>query len=676
MGYSPDEVVGRDAFSFVCPDDFDKAGGRFVELLENPGVANIQQFNIRLVASDGHLIPVEVRGNNRFDAPGVDGLILNMRDVTERDEATAALQASETRNRAILDSAADGILMLAADGRIESCNGAAERMFGRPLAEIVGAPISDLVASRSDLLHDDSLTVGDPESTGTTFIDIEGRAADGGHFPIEAAVSATAAAGGLSFTVVMRDVTEQREYERRLAHLALHDALTGLPNRRALLDRAETAIARAKRSGHLVAILFLDLDRFKIVNDSLGHEQGDRLLRLATERMQRSIRGSDTLARIGGDEFVVLCEGVDSVLSITDLAARLCTTLAEPFQLGENEAFVGGSIGVAVWDGDGTTPDDLLRRADTAMYRAKEGGRGRYELFDDAMQAWAVERLDFETSLRHAVPRGELILHYQPVVCLDSGVVDGFEALLRWNRPGRGLVPPVDFIGVAEETGLIGPIGAWVIDEACLQAAAWQQISGRPDLSMHVNVSSRQLGDRDIIDQVHNAVTANDLDPSTLVLEITESTFLDDAQRALEILTGLKSLGITLALDDFGTGYSSLTYLNSYPIDQIKIDRSFVAGVADRVRRGDPRCDHADRAHVRHGGGRRGAGEPRTGCGTRCARVPAGAGLLVLAARGGRDGDCAAHERCRPGQSLAARRGGAASHEPSTDPGVVVVPSL
>lgn len=579
LGYAPDEVVGRDAFAFVYPDDLDKAGGRFVELLENPGVANIQQFNIRLVSADGGLLPVEVRGNNRFDAPGVEGLILNMRDVTERNEATEALRASETRNRAILESAADGIVMLSADGRVESCNGAAERMFGRAASEMVGAPISDLVVVRSSALHDESLAETGSDRQGATFIDVEGRSADGGVFPIEAAVSAAASEGGVGFTVVLRDVTEQREYERRLAHLALHDGLTGLPNRRALLDRAETAIARARRSGQHVAVLFLDLDRFKVVNDSLGHEQGDRLLRLAAERMQSSIRESDTLARIGGDEFVVLCEGVDTVLSITELAARLCASLAEPFQLGESEAFVGGSIGVAVWDGGGTTADDLMRRADTAMYRAKEAGRGRYELFDDAMQAWAVERLDFETSLRHAVERDEMLLHYQPVVCLDTGAVDGFEALLRWERPGRGLVPPVEFIGVAEETGLIVPIGAWVIEEACRQAADWQRISGRPDLSMHVNVSSRQLGDRDIIDRVRRALTTHDIDPETLVLELTESVFLGDSQNALSVLTGLKSLGVKLSLDDFGTGYSSLTYLNTYPIDQIKIDRSFVAGL-------------------------------------------------------------------------------------------------
>ncbi len=576
LGYAVDEVVGRDAFSFVCPDDLDKAGGRFLELLERPGAANIQQFEVHLVASDGHLIPVEVRGNNRFDAPGVDGLILNMRDVTERHEAFEALRVSETRNRAILESAADGILMLSADGRIESCNGAAERMFGRTSAGMVGASIALLVPTRSEGLHDASLTSESADAGQARFVDLEGRRADGGVFPVEAAVSATASTGGLSFTVVLRDVTEQREYERQLAHQALHDALTGLPNRRALLDRAETAIARARRSGHLVSVLFLDLDRFKVVNDSLGHEQGDNLLRLAAERMLHSIRESDTLARIGGDEFVILCEDVESVLSITELAARLCTRLDEPFRLGESEAFVGGSIGIAIWDGGEATPDDLLRRADTAMYRAKEGGRGRYALFDEEMQAWAVARLDFETALRHAVARDEMVAHYQPVVNLTTGRVVGLEALVRWERPGHGLVPPGDFIAVAEETGLIVPIGAWVIDEACRQAGMWQRDFGQADLSMHVNLSSRQLMEPEVIDTVRTALETHGLDPTSLTLEITESIFLDDAPHALALLRELKDLGVRLALDDFGTGYSSLTYLHSYPIDEIKIDRSFV----------------------------------------------------------------------------------------------------
>jgi len=576
LGYPEESAVGMDAFAFVHPEDLEKVGGRFLEIVEDPDTPQIQQFEIRLIASDGNPIPVEVRGSNRFDTPGVGGLILNMRDVTERNEALAALRASEARTRAILDSAADGILMVGVDGRIESCNGAAERMFGRAEAEMVGEQISLLVPAGSERLHEASPRGVTADGGQTIYVDLEGRRAGGERFPIEATANAVSAAPTIGFTVVMRDVTERRELERRLAHQALHDELTGLPNRRAFLDRVEMAMARARRSGGLVALLFLDLDRFKVVNDSLGHDQGDNLLRQAAERMLHSIRESDTLARIGGDEFLVLCEDVDSVLSTTDLASRLCATLDEPFQLGESEVSVGGSIGIAVWDGGNSSPDDLLRRADTAMYRAKDAGRGRYVLFDDAMQTWAVERLESETALRHGVQRGEMVVHYQPVVDLATGRVEAFEALVRWERPGHGLVAPDAFIGVAEETGLIVPMGAFVLDEACRQAAEWQSRLDRTDLGIHVNLSSRQLTGPEVVDTVRAALERHDLAPGSLTLEITESFFLDDTPRVAGLLRDLEALGVRLSLDDFGTGYSSLTYLHTYPIDEIKIDCSFV----------------------------------------------------------------------------------------------------
>jgi predicted signal transduction protein with EAL and GGDEF domain len=295
----------------------------------------------------------------------------------------------------------------------------------------------------------------------------------------------------------------------------------------------------------------------------------------AATRIRQVIREVDTLARIGGDEFVVLCEEVHSVHDVTDLAERILGVLEDEFDLDGVEAFVSTSIGIALWSGV-ESPDDLLRNADTAMYRAKESGRARFELFDDAMQAWAAARLDFETSLRHAVGRGELRLHFQPIVELETGEIVDCEALVRWERPNVGLVGPVEFISVAEETGLIVPIGAWVLEEACREAARWQREWPARRIGVSVNLSSRQIARSDIVTTVREALAHSGLEPQRLSLEITESLLVEDTPGALDLLHELKALGVRLALDDFGTGYSSLTYLRRFPIDVIKIDQSFV----------------------------------------------------------------------------------------------------
>ena len=345
------------------------------------------------------------------------------------------------------------------------------------------------------------------------------------------------------------------------------------------VDHVDQALARVRRHGQMCGVLFVDLDRFKAVNDTLGHAAGDLLLAQAARRIRATVRETDTLARLGGDEFVVLCEDVEGVHHVTDLAQRIITSLQSPFQLGDDDAQVSASIGIA-FSVDGTDAvDALIANADLAMYRAKQNGRSRYELFDDAMQKWVLSQTAIEHDLRLAVPRNELRLFCQPIVEADTGCIRAFEALVRWERPGCGLVGPDDFISIAEETGLIVDIGSWVLDEACDHAARWAELWPERRLRVAVNVSSRQLLTGEFLDAVKRALDRTSLDPTLLTLELTESTLIDDAVSVAPLLHEIRGLGVNLALDDFGTGYSSLTYLRAFPINIVKIDKSFIRAI-------------------------------------------------------------------------------------------------
>jgi diguanylate cyclase (GGDEF)-like protein len=361
------------------------------------------------------------------------------------------------------------------------------------------------------------------------------------------------------------------ELDRRL-----HDPLTGLANRQLFIERAEQALARVKRSDRSLAVLFIDLDRFKQVNDSMGHAAGDQLLVEASSRLRELVRQSDDVARFGGDEFAVLCEDLDNEDGAVTIADRVLSMLDEPFSLGKRDVSVGASIGIAFSTDGAKTAEAILQDADAAMYRAKDAGRARFEFFDDAMQRDIAARMELESALRQAVSRNELRVFYQPIVAAGTHTIVGFEALVRWDRPGFGLVAPGSFIGVAEETGMIIDIGSWVLNEACRQAAAWMVQWPHRRLSVTVNISSRQVLKGDIVDIVHDALRCSRLDPTLLTLELTETTLIDDALSAQAILRELRAFGVSIALDDFGTGYSSLTYLRTFPINVIKIDGSFV----------------------------------------------------------------------------------------------------
>jgi diguanylate cyclase (GGDEF)-like protein len=380
-----------------------------------------------------------------------------------------------------------------------------------------------------------------------------------------------------------RDVTERRQFEKQLQHQAFHDSLTGLPNRALLQDRIAHALARSRRQPQPLAVLFLDLDAFKSVNDSLGHATGDTVLQAVAERLRTSMREEDTVARIGGDEFAILLEGVGDEMGAQEAAARALAALVRPLLIHDRLLLIRASVGVALSVNGQETVDDLLRNADLAMYAAKTSGKGRYQLFEPDLHRAAVNRLLLEQDLRVALERQEFVVHYQPIVALIGGQITGVEALVRWRHPERGLVEPDDFIPLAEETGLILPIGRWVLREACTQGARWHALHPHlATLEVSVNLSVKQLEDADLVAYVHQVLTETGLAPERLLLELTESALMQDAEGGLRQLRALKALGVRLAIDDFGTGYSSLSYLRQFPVDMLKIDKSFVASLSSQ----------------------------------------------------------------------------------------------
>ncbi|HWF35736.1 MAG TPA: EAL domain-containing protein [Solirubrobacteraceae bacterium] len=387
-----------------------------------------------------------------------------------------------------------------------------------------------------------------------------------------------------SLANVLADALERQATEDDVRHRALHDALTRLPNRVLFRDRLKHALARMRRRRTLTALLFVDLDRFKLVNDSLGHHMGDELLAAVGPRLRQAVRASDTVARFGGDEFGILLEDIAGEHDAIATAERIAAVFARPFVLGANEHFVTVSIGIAIAHG-GELAENLVRDADAAMYRAKEHGRARYEVFDDAMRVRAMARLRVENDLRRALERDELSLVYQPVVSLAQQEIVGVEALLRWNHPTLGMISPAEFIPVAEESGLIVAIGDWVLEQACRQAASWYPM--RPDaapFALSVNLSAVQLAKRGFVDTVDTVLRETGLDPNCLSLEITESVLLADSEALAQTLRALKARGVRLVIDDFGTGYSALGYLTRMPLDALKVDRSFVVGLGTQPR--------------------------------------------------------------------------------------------
>jgi diguanylate cyclase (GGDEF)-like protein/PAS domain S-box-containing protein len=381
----------------------------------------------------------------------------------------------------------------------------------------------------------------------------------------------------------LQDITARKKSEEQLARNAFHDALTGLPNRALFMDHLRLSIARKQRNEeYMFAVLFLDIDRFKVINDSLGHLVGDQLLVGVGERLNNAIRAGDTVARVGGDEFTILLDDLKDEIEAIAIAGRIQNDLKTPFSLYGHDVFTTASIGIAPSSINYSNPEDIMRDADTAMYRAKSLGKARHEVFDKAMHAMAMNVLQLETDLRHAVARQEFFLQYQPIVSLDGFSLCGFEALVRWQHPVRGLISPIDFIPIAEDTGQIVQIGKWALREACRQMHSWhQQFKLDTPLFVSVNLSGKQFSQPDLIEQVSEVLEETGFDPNCLKLEITESMVMENIKAATALLRQLRALGLRLSIDDFGTGYSSLSYIHRFPIDTLKIDRSFVIHIVD-----------------------------------------------------------------------------------------------
>ena len=388
--------------------------------------------------------------------------------------------------------------------------------------------------------------------------------------------------GDPSILTVIHDISRRKKNEAKIAYQSNYDGLTELPNRSLFADRLSQAISIARREKTMVALLYIDLDNFKVINDTLGHSAGDRLLQKTTQRLLATVREEDTVARLGGDEFTIILANISKEALASIAADKILNTLAQPFSLDGREIHITASIGISTYPRDGDDVEELLKNADTALYRAKAQGRGAFRFFTPEIQAEVTERVELEHDLRHALDRDELVLYYQPLFDPKTQRVIGAEALIRWNHPQRGLIPPDLFIPIAEDSGLIVTIGEWVIKTACAQLVSWQH-SGYTGLRMAVNLSIRQLSDDGLVPYIEHIVQTYDLEPEQLELEITESLFVDHAPKNLDVLQQIRALGVTLAIDDFGTGYSSLSYLKRFPIDTLKIDQSFIRDVTENA---------------------------------------------------------------------------------------------
>ncbi|QOL50344.1 EAL domain-containing protein [Massilia litorea] len=576
-----DASIGKDLLA-VAPDLRDSPSlGYYQRAMETGEACTFETF------WEPSGVWIEVRAY-----PSEDGLSVYFHDISFKHHAEQALKKSEQRYRNLFQQAADSIVIADRDLFIVAANGRACSVFGYTEEEFLRLRVPDI---DSGYTYTDSLALALEEGQ-TQLLRITKRRKDGSTFPADVHISRFEDGGAEYYQAIIRDVTEREETQNRLRELATHDTLTGLPNRALLNERVQRLLDTCPRES-TVAAMFFDLDRFKEINDSFGHEFGDVLLCEVAARLRRVIRPGDVIARLGGDEFVIAAHCSSGQGAAARIAEKLLDVLTAPITIAGQDVIIGASIGISLYPFDGLSKEQLFQAADTAMYRAKAAGRNRYRFFEPEMAFATRERMALETSLRPALARGEFELHYQPRIDLRSMQMVGMEALIRWNHPGRGLVSPAQFIPIAEETGLIAPIGRWVLHEACMQTMRLMTEFKR-EIRVSVNVSARQLAHATFVGEVRQTLQESGIPPHCLELELTESALIADIERTALMLRELHELGVKLAVDDFGTGYSGLAYLRSFPIDVLKLDRSFVLQDDERISAFDFVKAFVDMAHA------------------------------------------------------------------------------
>ena len=576
VGWKKEEIEGRMSLAdFFHPDELPLIQAHHTARLADREAP--RNYESRIVSRRGAVIPVYMTVSV---IPGADNTLNSILDISEQAAALQALQRQQAHFRQLFDSSPLGISLVDQEGRILEVNPAFETMFGLQAAQARGQFSRSLLVPEEHLGEVNAvranILAGRNVNSETWRLHSDGRripVAMLGH-PVEVDGEIM----GLYY--IYQDITERKRFERELAHQAFHDDLTGLPNRALLLERLDHAAKRSRRREEYdFAVVMVDLDGFKKINDSLGHTAGDRYLIETGKRLQACVREVDTVARLGGDEFALLLEEVGKPRETIAVVQRILKDVAMPVLHEQEELFASASVGIVIKTRKYDNPHDILRDADTAMYRAKELGKNRFKVFNRSMHDQALHLLRLENDLRRAVDEAQLHLEYQPIVSVNEGRINGFEALVRWNHPERGPLSPGEFIPVAEESGLILPLGDLVIEEACAQLRRWRErLPDGGDLAMSVNLSSRQLHQKDLVEFVARCLEKNGIEPSRLKLEITESVLMDNATATIDKLFKLRELGVKLVIDDFGTGYSSLSYLQQFPIDSLKIDRSFISG--------------------------------------------------------------------------------------------------
>lgn len=576
----------RDLMDGLCNIDtqlYAQPGRReqFIEAITKSG--EIKDFESQVYRKDGSIIWISENARVvRLSDGSVAFFEGTVTDITERKQAEAELQRERAHLKMLFESSPQAMVLLSPEGRILDVNPTFSRLFGHAKKDVVGEYNRNLIVPENLAAEAASfnkvISSGKPISKETVR-----KARSGMLIPVSVLGYPIVIGGRIEgIYYIYEDITERKSFEEQLTHQAFHDALTGLPNRNLFMERLSRAMERGKRrTGYHFAVLLLDLDRFKRINDSLGHLAGDVLLKGIARRLETCLRSVDTVCRLGGDEFAVLLEEVASSREVIQVADRIREVLDRPFQISGNEVYCGASIGIVLKTQGYETAEAILRDSDIAMYRSKESGKDRLA-FTSKMHALAVENLRMENELRQGLKNGDLTLHYQPVVSIRNGSLQGFEALARWKHPTLGMIPPSRFIPLAEETGLIVPLGEWALAESMRQLSLWRDEHPEAHgLYLAVNISSKQFRQPDLVDFIRRGLADNRIPPRNLKLEITESVIMRDAKNSADKLGKLKSLGVKLLVDDFGTGYSSLSYLQRFPIDGLKIDRSFISGEAD-----------------------------------------------------------------------------------------------